>query len=350
MTSGPPLRAAVVGMGKLGLLHAGLFNVQPGTRLVGLADKSDQILRAVQSKTAGIDTFSDHRELLRELRPDLVAIATPTGSHCEIAAECVAAGAHVFIEKPLCLRPADAEPLMVALQRTPRIAMVGYMTRFLETFRKAKELIALGVLGRLQMLRSTMYVGQLFREGKGWRYDPAVSGGGVLMTQNSHLIDMLLWMFGPVELVSAHTSKLYSQAVEDHAHVFFHFSSGLRGFLDASWSARHYRTPTMTIHVQGEGGTLDVTDDRVGLYLSTGSHGIDAGWHEWRKPDLYRGVPFDIGGSHYTLQAVQFLDAIRGVATVESDVASAFGVQQVISAAYESASRRGVPVAPGPRS
>jgi predicted dehydrogenase len=341
------LRAAVVGMGKLGLLHAGLFNVLPGTRLVGLADTSDQILRAIHSKADEIDTFSDHRELLRQVRPDLVAIATPTGSHCDIAADCVAAGAHVFIEKPLCLRPADAEPLLGALRQGPRVAMVGYMTRFLETFRKAKDLLEVGVLGRLQMLRSTMYVAQLFREGKGWRYDPAAAGGGVLMTQNSHLIDMLLWMFGRVELVSAHTSQLYSRAVEDHAHVFFQFSSGLRGFLDASWSARHYRTPTMAIHVQGEGGTLDVTDDRVGLFLSGDSHGMDAGWHEWRKPDLYRGVPFDIGGSHYTLQAVQFLDAIRGVATVESDVASALEVQKVISAAYESATRRGAPVAPG---
>ena len=346
MTTVPVLRAAVVGLGKLGLLHAGLFNVLPGTRLVGLADPSEQVLRAIQSKSDGLETFGDHQQLLKALRPDVVAIATPTGLHCDIAADCVAAGAHVFIEKPLCLRPSDAEPLLKALRATPRVSMVGYMTRFLETFRKAQELIALGVLGRLQMLRSSMYVAQLFREGKGWRYDPAVSGGGVLMTQNSHLVDMLLWMFGPVDRVSAHTSRLYSAAVEDHAHVFFEFASGLHGFLDASWSAHHYRTPTMAIHVQGEGGTLDVNDDRVALFLAEGTHGMAAGWHEWRKPDLNQGVPFDIGGSHYTLQAVQFLDAIRGTSRVESDVHSAIEVQRVIAAAYESAACAGAPVLP----
>jgi predicted dehydrogenase len=252
----------------------------------------------------------------------------------------------VFIEKPLCLQPTDAGRLLEALRTTPRVTMVGYMTRFLDTFRKARELVAQGVLGQLQMLRSTMYVAQLFREGKGWRYDPTVSGGGVLMTQNSHLIDMLLWMFGPVDLVSAHTSRLYSRAVEDHAHVFFQFSSGLCGFLDASWSAHHYRMPTMAIHVQGERGTLDVNDDRVALFLTTETHGMSAGWHEWRKPDLYRGVPFDIGGTQYTLQAVQFLDAIRGNVAVESDVHSALEVQRVISAAYASAARSGAPTAP----
>lgn len=346
MITVPVLRTAVVGLGKLGLLHAGLLNVLPGTKLAGLADPSDQVLRAIQSKCEGLQTFADHQRMLRDVRPDVVAIATPTSLHCGIAADCVAAGAHVFIEKPLCLRPSDAATLVKALQATPRVVMVGYMTRFLETFRKAHELIGQGVLGRLQMLRSSMYVAQLFRQGKGWRYDPAVSGGGVLMTQNSHLVDMLLWMFGPVRRVSAHTSRLYSAAVEDHAHVFFEFASGLHGFLDASWSAHHFRTPTMAIHVQGERGTLDVNDDRVALFLTETAGGLAPGWHEWRKPDLYKGVPFDIGGAQYTLQAMQFLHAIRGTGHVESNVDTALDVQRVISAAYESAARAGAPVAP----
>lgn len=338
------LRTAVIGMGKLGLLHAGLLNVLPECKLVAIADKSDQILRAMQSKVSDVSVYNDHRAMLRQVEPDAVAIATPTGLHSTIAVDCVDAGAHVFIEKPLCLQPQDAEPLLAALEKRPRVNMVGYMTRFLETFRKAKELVELGLLGRLQMLRSTMYIGQLFSAGKGWRYDPAISGGGVLTTQNSHLIDMLLWMFGPIEFVSAHVSRLYSTAVEDHAHVYFRFENGLRGFLDASWSALHYRTPTMTIHVQGENGTLDVNDDRVALFLTNSRPNVNAGWHEWRKPDLYHGVPFDIGGANYTAQAMQFVGAIRGEAKVESDVHSALRVQRVISAAYASAERDGAAV------
>jgi predicted dehydrogenase len=225
--------------------------------------------------------------------------------------------------------------------------MVGYMTRFLETFRKAKEIVDSGVLGRLQMLRSTMYIGQLFRPGKGWRYDPSVSGGGVLMTQNSHLVDLLLWMFGTVGTVNAQTSNLYSAKVEDYAHVFFQFENGLRGFLDASWSARHFRTPTMSIHVQGEHGTLDVNDDRVALFLTDKTGDVEAGWHHWHKPDLYRGVPFDIGGSNYAAQTMEFLGAIRNEAKVSSDVVSALAVQRVISAAYRSAASGGASIAVG---
>jgi predicted dehydrogenase len=343
MTNNTTLRTAVVGMGKLGLLHAATFNALADCRLTAIVDKSDQMLRAIGSKMSDVAVYKDHRRMLEDVAPDIVAIATPTAFHCAIAADCVERGAHIFIEKPLCLVPDDAAPLVAALARHKRVNMVGYMTRFMETFRKAKEIADLGVLGRMQMLRTSMYIGQLFARGKGWRYDPQVAGGGVLMTQNSHLVDMLLWMFGPVATVSAHTSRLYSEAVEDHAHVFFEFASGMRGFLDASWSARHYRTPTMQIHAQGENGTLDVNDDRVALFLLAAAGGFDAGWHEWRKPDLYRGVPFDIGGANYTAQAMQFISSIRGSANVESDVQSALKVQQVISAAYRSAERGGAP-------
>lgn len=338
------LRAAVVGLGKLGLLHAATFNVLPGCRLVGVADKTKTILDGLKSRMDGIAAHSDYVKLLEETRPDFVAIATPTGSHVPIALDCIERGLPVFIEKPLSLNADQAGPLLAKLRQRPVVNMVGYMTRFLDTFRKAKEVLDTGVLGRPQLLKGSMYIGQLFKRGKGWRYDRSASGGGVLTTQNSHVVDLLLWYFGNISWVSAQTTRLYSEQVEDHAHVFMQFANGLRGFFDASWSARHYRTPTVTIHVQGENGTLDVDDDGVRLFVCDPAAGFAAGWRTWRKPDLYRGTVFDIGGPNYTEQALQFLDALRGSGRVESDVLSAFKVQQVIDAAYLSADQNGAPV------
>ncbi len=338
------LRTAVIGLGKLGLLHAATFNVLPGCRLVAVADKTKTVLDGLKSRMEGVAAYSDHERLLDEARPDLVAIATPTGLHVPIAVDCVERGIPVFIEKPLSLNASQAAPLLQSLRKRPVVNMVGYMTRFIDTFRKGRELVATGALGKLQMLRGSMYIGQLFKRGKGWRYDKGASGGGVLTTQNSHVIDLLLWYFGDIDWVSAHVTRLYSESVEDHAHVFMQFENGLRGFFDASWSARHYRTPTVQLHVQGENGTLDVDDDGVRLWLSDPASGMTAGWHSWRKPDLYRGTLFDIGGPNYTEQALQFLQALRGSGSVESDVKSAFKVQQVIDAAYQSSERQGASV------
>lgn len=338
------LRAAVVGLGKLGLLHAATLNALPGCRLVAVSDTTKTLLSAIESTLPGIRTYADHRKLIDECKPDVVAIATPTGLHCSIATDFVLARIPVFIEKPLAARLEQATPLSRALEVQPVTTMVGYMTRFIPTFEKAKEIIDSGALGRGQMFRSSMYIWQLFNVGKGWRYDRTQSGGGVMITQNSHVIDLLLWYFGRVATVSAHTSRFYSKAVEDHAHVVFECESGLRGFMDASWSARHHRTPSIAIHYQGEQGTLDVDDDEVRLFLDRAYGDYTSGWRTWSKPDLPSAATIDIGGAHYTRQMEAFVSAVRGVGRVQSDVRSALETQRVIEAAYRSAERNGEPI------
>jgi predicted dehydrogenase len=140
---------------------------------------------------------------------------------------------------------------------------------------------------------------------------------------------------------------LYSKTVEDHAHVVFGFGSGLRGYLDASWSARHYRTPTIHIHYQAENGTLDVDDDRVRVFLDEAKDGFESGWRVWNKPDLPSSATIDIGGAHYTAQMEEFVGAVRGHRRVDSDVQSALKVQHAIDAAYRSAENNGSPVRVG---
>jgi predicted dehydrogenase len=340
------LNFAVIGLGKLGLLHAALVNALPGSRLAAVVDTSSFVLDALRSHVNDVRTYSDYTALLKDGGIDAVAIATPTHLHVPIAVHCVDAGLHVFIEKPLSISAAQAQPLLQALRGRPVANAVGYMGRHIDTFRKAKEIVSTGALGRLQMLRSSMYIGQLFRTGKGWRYDKASSGGGVLITQNAHVVDKLLWMFGDIQEVSGHIASLYSTTVEDHCHAVFRFRSGLLGYMDASWSARHYRTPTISIHVQGENGTLDVDDDSVRLFLEEARPQLPAGWSTWRKPDLYRGVTIDVGGPQYTTQLEEFLAAIRSGTPISSDVASAVRTQAVIEAVYESARAHGAPVKP----
>jgi len=331
------LRGAVVGFGKLGLLHAGLVNGLSNSRLVAVVESSGVIQRIVRQYFPDIQVFSTVEELIESRASDYVVIATPTGSHVSIAEKLVKANIPVLIEKPLSLNAQEATPLIAALDRNWVPNMVGYMGRYIETFRKAAQLVHLNVLGQVQMIRSSMYIEQLLKPGEGWRYDPTTSGGGVLITQNSHVVDKLLWMFGDIAGVSGNTSRLVSRLVEDHVHAHLEFASGAVGFIDASWSARHFRTPTISIHAQGMNGTLDVNDDEVRLFLDNSIAEFSQGWTTWRKPDLYRPVPLDIGGSQYTLQMIDFLEAVANYTDLQSNVASGLKTQLVIDAVYESA-------------
>lgn len=340
------LRGAVVGFGKLGLLHAGLLSGLPSSRLVAVVEKSPLIQRVIHQHFPAVRVFDDVSQLIKSGETDLAVIATPTGSHVELATLLVDAGIPVFIEKPLALNASQAEPLQLALRRRWVPNMVGYMGRYIETFLHAKQLLDANVLGPIRLVRSSMYIEQLLRPGEGWRYDPQSSGGGVLITQNSHLIDKLLWLFGDITEVAGHTTQLVSTQVEDHVHAYFHFRSGATGYLDASWSVRHFRTPTISIHAQGDNGTLDVSDDEVRLFLDESQSNLKSGWTKWRVPDLYEPVQIDIGGAQYTRQMSEFLLAVQNKTPCPSDVESALSTQRVIDAIYDSARSGGAGISP----
>ncbi|MEM7165318.1 MAG: Gfo/Idh/MocA family oxidoreductase [Planctomycetota bacterium] len=335
------LRTAVVGFGKMGLLHAGLASGLPGSDLVAVVDKADTLLNGFRQQRPELAGYDDVAKMLDAEKPDAVFITSPTHLHVPHALECATRGIPFLVEKPLSPRGRDVEPLRAALREQPVTNAVGYMARHIGTFAKGRDLIASGVLGTFDHLRATMYVSQLFQPGKGWRYDKELSGGGVLVTQNSHLIDLLLWIFGPLAAVNGHTKVRYSGVVDDFAHAYLQFENGLTGYLDTSWSLRHHRMVDLSIDVHGERGTLTLTDDDVRLFLEEPSAEHPAGWNIWRKPDLFQGVPLDVGGPEYTLQDAGFLDAVAQQGTVASNVESAYQVQRTIDAIYESAANGG---------
>ena len=321
------------------------MNGLKSAEVAAIADPANALLQAFQKQNPKIAAYDDYEQMLAKESLDAAVIAAPTDLHVSIALACVAKRIPFLVEKPLCPRASQAAELVAALRETPVINAVGYMYRHNDTFAKGKSVLDAGALGKLLHLRCSMYVAQLFKRGKGWRYDKEKSGGGVLVTQNSHLVDQLCWYFGRVKWVSGHVKTCYSGSVDDFAHGYLAFESGLTGFMDCSWSIRHYRTPEIYVDVHGENGTLTVTDDTVRLFLDNERAGFPAGWSTWRKPDLFRPAEIDIGGTHYTHQDAEFLDAVAAGKTVECDVFSAYHAQQVIDAIYESSAASGQQVA-----
>lgn len=343
MTQNSELRVGVAGLGKMGLLHASVLNSLEGSRVVAAADPSPLMGNAIGEINQSIKTFQSVEEMLEKVPMDALVIATPVATHVPIALDCVRRKIPFLMEKPLATSADQASDLVAALEKSPTPHMIGFMTRFIDTFVKGKEILASGALGNLQRVASSIYVSQLFTKGKGWRYDRKVSGGGVLSAQGSHLLDLLTWYFGPVKRVNAEVLPVYSAEIEDFAHLMFEFKSGVKGHMDNSWSVRHKRTVETTIDVLGDNGSLVVSDDTVKLFLDKPAGGYQAGWTSFSAVDLYRGVEVDIGGPQYTREDKVFIDAIRSGKSPQPDIYQALHVQKIVDAAYRSSDRGGAP-------
>jgi predicted dehydrogenase len=327
----------------MGLLHAAVFNSLEGSRVVAVTEPAELPREVLSKFNPTIRMFNSIERMLAECPLDAVVIATPVANHVPAAFCCLQKRVPFLVEKPLAVSAAQAQELVQSIQQNPLPNMVGFMTRFVSSFAKGQTIIASGCLGHIQRVTGTIYVSQLFTRGKGWRYDRKVSGGGVLLSQGSHLLDLLTWYFGHVVRVNAEVLSVYSPEIEDFAHVMLEFRSGLRGWIDSSWSVRGKRTLETSIDILGDNGSLFINDDTVRLHLDQPSPNWSVGQTLWRAPDLYQSVPVDIGGPHYTREDQAFLTTLQTQTMPAPDVLQAYHVQQLIDAAYASSVAAGAP-------
>jgi scyllo-inositol 2-dehydrogenase (NADP+) len=232
-----------------------------------------------------------------------------------------------FVEKPLSNSYESAEELEQYLSLNNVTAQVGFHMRHIPTFVKGRELLC--KLGEISKVNVELYVTDVLSEQKGWRYDPILSGGGVLMDFAIHAFDLLYWYFGRVSKISCITRKAHSLHVEDEADVEFNFLSGSRAVLKTSWSLPGYRLPFIKVNINGSNGDLFLTDHSVHLLTKDSEIKLSIA-------DLYQGYFLDIAGPHYSVQMLQFVDLLKSN-SLKGNLKSSVYVQRLVHLAYQSA-------------
>ncbi|QEH32425.1 putative oxidoreductase YcjS [Aquisphaera giovannonii] len=176
----------------------------PEVTVVGCADSDRARAGALADRAAGrggpVPAFDDHRELLREARPDALCIFTPHVWHYRPAMDALQAGCHVFIEKPLSTNAQEAADIVGLARGRGLKAAVGHQYRLRPSLAEARRRIRDGEVGPIRLVTATLALPWLAANRDGgemsWRLDPKVSGGGVLPDAGDHLIDALLWATG----------------------------------------------------------------------------------------------------------------------------------------------------------
>ncbi|MFF1817913.1 Gfo/Idh/MocA family protein [Kribbella sp. NPDC058245] len=261
------MRFAIVGAGAIGTVHARLLS-SLDAELVAVVDtdlERAQQLADQYGARAGADMDSVYSDV------DAVSICLPSALHADAAIEALYAGKHVLVEKPVDITLAAADRLIAAQQETGRTVSVISQRRFQEPVTRIKQAVDAGTLGRITsgIVESAFYRPQSYYDGDGWRGTLAIDGGGALMNQGIHALDLLVWMLGRPISVSAQTGQLAHEniEVEDVAAATITFESGAIGLLLASTAAYPGRPVRLSIH--GDRGTAVMDDDRLTVLTGT---------------------------------------------------------------------------------
>lgn len=230
--SSAPLRYALVGCGLIGRKRAAAL--RPGQLRYTCdldAARADSLAKSVPGCTA----ITDFTRALADPAIDAVIVSTLNGSLAPLALAAVNAGKHAIVEKPGALNAAQLRAVRAAAAQTGAKVRLGYNHRFHPALRKARELFDSGALGPMMFLRGRYGHGGRKGYDREWRADPALSGGGELIDQGVHLIDLAGWFLGDLPTVDGHAATYFwDMPVDDNAFLSLRSAGGQTAWLHVS--------------------------------------------------------------------------------------------------------------------
>jgi predicted dehydrogenase len=257
---------AIVGCGMIARFHGRALAEVPGARLLALVSRNADHAGAL-AVDLGLDcaTYTDLAPVLDRRDVDVVIVTTPSGAHMEPAVAAARAGKHVVVEKPLEIKLERCDRIIEACDRHGVKLCTIFPSRFGDANRALKAAVAAGRFGRLTLAETTCkwWRPQSYYDEGGWKGTRALDGGGALMNQAIHNVDLLSWMMGPVTHISGFTATLAHERieVEDTAVACLRFASGALGIIEATTSVHPGLPKTIAIH--GDRGTVVIEQDDV---------------------------------------------------------------------------------------
>ncbi len=229
------LNFAVVGCGRMGLRRIGTIRSHPKADLRCVEDYNPEIARKV-AEEVGCDWYSGWQDMVSRPDVDCVTVSVPNKFHHDVAIAALEAGKHVFCEKPLARNPGEAIAMVEAAQRSGNFLKVGSNLRYFPSVLKAKELLDSGKIGKTLFARG--WIGHSGWNLGTWYSEPEIIGGGTLLDNGCHLLDLYRWFLGEVKSCVGFTSTTLQLIgpLEDNAMAIFKFQDGKMAFLHSSWT------------------------------------------------------------------------------------------------------------------
>jgi len=312
------LRVGLVGAGRIAPVYAQALACCRNARLCGVADVKAEAA-ADLARTVGCRSFASHRHMLAAGDLDAAIVCTPPVTHPAISLDLLASGLHVLCEKPFSIRVAEARQMIAAARTAGLVITMASKFRFVDDVIAAKRLVDSGVFGHVSDFENT-FVTPVDMRGR-WNANPSVSGGGVLIDNGTHAVDLARFFLGPLKHVDAEEgARRQGLGVEETVRLRGASHGDTALCIELSWNDP---PPTDTyLHLRGTAGSLS-----LGWKQSHYRHGDGSAvvfGHGYDKVQAF------------TRQIENFASAIAGEDALVVTPADALASVDAIAAAYRS--------------
>jgi myo-inositol 2-dehydrogenase/D-chiro-inositol 1-dehydrogenase len=330
----------VVGSGFIADTHlASLAEVQ-GAHAVAVAGRTTESAVTLAARHGIKDAYGDYRQLLERRDVDVVLVASPNDTHCQVVVEAAAAGKHVICEKPLGRTLAEADVMIAATDRAGVRLMYAEQLCFAPKYVRAKQLMEEGAFGRVFQIR---HGEQHFGPHSEWFWQGARAGGGVMMDMGCHGIELIRFMYGKpdVESVSATLGTLVHGGrtdLDDHALAVLHLAGDRLGLIETSWA----RPGGMNdlVEILGDGGVAYVDLLRGSSIVAYSEEGYGYAVEKAGDTKGWSFAMFEESWNYGMPQEIQhFVDCLRTGSEPLETGADGRVALEVVYAAYISAGR-----------
>jgi predicted dehydrogenase len=254
----------IIGLGLIAKFHARAIKDIPGASVAACYSRSREKADAFGTEF-GCRGYDNLDALLSDPNVKIVTICTPSGAHLEPTLAAVRAGKHVIVEKPLEITLARCDEIIRAAEKARVIVSTIFPSRFHESSRLMKQAVEQNRFGRITLGGAYVkwYRTQQYYDGGAWRGTWHLDGGGALMNQAIHSVDLLLWLMGPAVEVTAHTATLAHERieVEDAAVATVKFANGALGIIEASTAA--FPGELKRVEISGSHGTAVLREEDI---------------------------------------------------------------------------------------
>jgi predicted dehydrogenase len=313
------IKFGLVGAGGIAQAYAQAFGQTELAELVAIADIRPEAAAAM-AEAAKCSAFTTHQEMLEQVDLDAIVMCTPPSTHPEICIDLVRRGKHVLCEKPFSIQVKDAIAMQTAAQSAGVLLTMASKFRYAEDVIRAKSIVESGILGEIVLFENA-FTARVDMSNR-WNANSSISGGGVLIDNGTHSVDIMRYFLGPLaDIQVVEGKRVQGLPVEDTVRIFAHSDSGVMGNMDLSWSINKE------------------LDDYLRIYGSNGT--ISVGWKasKYRQSSSQDWVVFGQGYNKvqsFRSQIENFSKAILKQEPLLITVEDAIASVEVIEAAYRS--------------